>query len=302
MNQNPLLSICIPTYNRSEILDKTLNSLFSNPDFDKNKVEVIVSDNSSTDSTRYVVSKYPLVRYFCNEYNLADTNFAKSLSYATGEYIKLFNDTLSFNEGMLRQMLLTIEKNKNNNLNLFFYQNMFKNSNCIKVVNSISGFLNEVSFHTTWIINFGIWRNDFSFIEKKNRFTDLHLVQVDWTYQLIGIKKRTLVCYDNYYSIAPVSKKGGYNIFQVFVTNYLFILREFKLNKYSLEIEKYRLYRYFIIYWLKSLMIDENDFNFDLKNTYKIIFKNYWYTLYFYVSIIILFFFKVRKFITQLIK
>ena len=32
-NKRPLLSICIPTYNRAEILDKTLFLLFSNPDF-----------------------------------------------------------------------------------------------------------------------------------------------------------------------------------------------------------------------------------------------------------------------------
>jgi len=296
MINRPLLSICIPTYNRSEILDKTLESLFSNPDFDINKVEVIISDNASTDNTRNVVSKYPLVQYFCNDINLGDVNFYKVLNYATGEYIKLFNDTLTFNDGMLRKMLFNIEKNIIEKPNLFFYQNMFKNSNCTKIVKSVSEFLNQVSFQTTWIINFGLWRNDFVLIEEKNRHTDLHLVQVDWSYRIVNNKRRTFIIFDNNYSISHVNKKGGYNIFQVFIINYLLILREQKLSIYNFQLEKYRLYRYFIVYWVKSLMIDKNEHNFDLKKTYKIIFKNYWCALYFYASIILFIFLKIKKF------
>lgn len=51
-NKRPLLSICIPTYNRAEILDKTLFLLFSNPDFNVDEIEVVVSDNCSTDHTK----------------------------------------------------------------------------------------------------------------------------------------------------------------------------------------------------------------------------------------------------------
>jgi abequosyltransferase len=62
-----LLSICIPTFNRSEVLDNTLNSLFSNSEFNSNQIEVIVSDNCSTDNTVQVVTKYPLVKYYRNK-------------------------------------------------------------------------------------------------------------------------------------------------------------------------------------------------------------------------------------------
>jgi abequosyltransferase len=301
MKNNPLLSICIPTYNRSEILDKTLQSLFNNPDFDINIVEVIVSDNSSTDNTRNVVFKYPLVKYFCNEYNLGDANFDIVLSYATGDYIKLFNDTIIFNDGALKKMLFIIKKNVIDKPNLFFYQNMFKNSNCIKVIKSASEFLSQVSFQSTWIINFGVWKNDFALIQEKNRHSNLQLVQVDWSYQVVNNKKSTIIIFDNNYTITHI-KKGGYNIFKVFVSNYLFILRTQKPNIYSFELEKYRLYRYFIVYWIKSLMIDKNEHTFDLKKTYKIIFQNYWYALYFYISIFFLFYFKIKKTLTHLIK
>src|SRR5262249_43627784 len=69
----PLLSICIPTYNRSHFLKECLRSLFAQT-FDHSAVEVIVSDNASTDDTPNVVRKYaeryPIVKYVRNETNI----------------------------------------------------------------------------------------------------------------------------------------------------------------------------------------------------------------------------------------
>ena len=55
----PLLSICIPTYNRAEILDKSLESITKQDIFQKtDEVEIIVSDNCSQDNTHNIVHKY----------------------------------------------------------------------------------------------------------------------------------------------------------------------------------------------------------------------------------------------------
>jgi glycosyltransferase involved in cell wall biosynthesis len=55
----PLLSICIPTFNRAYILEKTLHSIVSQKIFqDTNEIEVIVSDNCSSDNTFEIVNKY----------------------------------------------------------------------------------------------------------------------------------------------------------------------------------------------------------------------------------------------------
>ena len=50
---NPLLSICIPTFNRADFLRWTLNK--TTQDFPQAKV--VVSDNGSTDATRTVVQE-----------------------------------------------------------------------------------------------------------------------------------------------------------------------------------------------------------------------------------------------------
>lgn len=40
-----LLSICIPTYNRAEVLNETLHQIVSDSYFDPDLIQVVVSDN-----------------------------------------------------------------------------------------------------------------------------------------------------------------------------------------------------------------------------------------------------------------
>ena len=54
-----LLSICIPTYNREKYLQDTLESIVSQDIFkNTNDVDIVISDNASTDGTRELVEKY----------------------------------------------------------------------------------------------------------------------------------------------------------------------------------------------------------------------------------------------------
>ena len=97
MKNNPIISICIPTYNRDTILRENMERLLVLPSFDDD-VELVVSDNASTDSTSSVVHelcvKYPnkSIVYSRNNENIRDRNFLKALSLGRGIYLKLLND------------------------------------------------------------------------------------------------------------------------------------------------------------------------------------------------------------------
>ena len=54
MQRKPDLSIVIPTYNRAHILDKCLTLLADLAFIFKNKIEILVSDNASSDNTEEV--------------------------------------------------------------------------------------------------------------------------------------------------------------------------------------------------------------------------------------------------------
>jgi abequosyltransferase len=290
-----LLSICIPTYNRSKILDNTLTKLFSNPDFDFGKIEVIVSDNCSTDDTALIVAKFPFAKYFCNTENVRDANFSIALNYATGTYIRLFNDTISFKHGRLHTLLKRIESALDSNQNVFFYDNTYFNKNSQRLLNGTNEYAKEVSFYATWIANFGSWRKDFRSLKDKDKYVKLQLVQVDWSYQIAQNGKKTIIYFDELFEIEEISKKGGYNIFRVFVTNYLQIIKGHQLSFAAYELEKYRLCHHFIYPWLLKLFVsDQDNLRFETRGVFSLLLWKYWYEPYFYVIGIKFFLHKIK--------
>ncbi len=64
----PIVSIIIPAHNEGKILAETLEAI-CRQDYPKEKLEIIVVDDCSTDETPHIVEKYP-VRYIRNSQNL----------------------------------------------------------------------------------------------------------------------------------------------------------------------------------------------------------------------------------------
>ncbi len=92
----PLLSICIPTYNRQEWLTRAIDSIHI-PQKLSDRIEIVISDNGSDDQTQSYVAtlrrKYPNLRYIRLPQNIGfDQNIIHVLSQARGEYCWLFGD------------------------------------------------------------------------------------------------------------------------------------------------------------------------------------------------------------------
>ena len=82
------LSICIPTYNRGGYIGSTIESIVTQYN---DMVEIIISDNCSTDNTEQVVQQYQQqfkrIYYSIWDKNVgADRNFLKVIELAHGEY------------------------------------------------------------------------------------------------------------------------------------------------------------------------------------------------------------------------
>lgn len=97
MTKQPLLSICIPTYNRAGHLEKLLEFLTANILIDSSyEVELIVVNNNSKDDTRKVLDRFEArgVRAVHRETFLltAEENIIHSLEYCKGEYVWFLGD------------------------------------------------------------------------------------------------------------------------------------------------------------------------------------------------------------------
>ena len=106
----PKLTIAIPTYNRENYISIALDSIFIQYD---ERIEVLVSDNCSTDNTEALVkSKYPKVRYEKNSINLGpDGNFLECYRKARGEYVLLLGDDDVLTKGALENILTFLDMN-----------------------------------------------------------------------------------------------------------------------------------------------------------------------------------------------
>ena len=87
----PLLSICIPTYNRCESVKICVNRWLS---FDIPWIEVVVVDNASSDKTKNYMENVRDIRfhYHRNDSNIGFLNIYYCTTHALGEFCMLVSD------------------------------------------------------------------------------------------------------------------------------------------------------------------------------------------------------------------
>jgi glycosyltransferase involved in cell wall biosynthesis len=107
------LSVAIPTYNGAATIREALDSIVHQLE---EGVEIVVSDNASTDATCEIVHEYqsqsPAIRYFRNDENLGvDRNFDLAVERASGIHLWFFGDDDKMAHGAIRKVLQVLEDN-----------------------------------------------------------------------------------------------------------------------------------------------------------------------------------------------
>lgn len=121
MENNILLSFCIPTYNRCFYLIDSISDIISQArELDVlNQIEFCVSDNASTDETKEKLEELKefnsdaMFRFNFNETNIGpDLNFVKVLSMPSGRYSILKGDDDYLKKGGLAHVFNLLQENK----------------------------------------------------------------------------------------------------------------------------------------------------------------------------------------------
>lgn len=229
---NILLSICIPTYNRSEILKKSISSLVNQHVFSKSdNIEIVVSDNCSTDDTKFIVEEYikrfgSKIKYSKTSQNIFDKNFERALSLGDGEFLKLSNDTLIYLDGSLEYYLFLIKENLNPKRVLFFSNGLLRFNNEYEG-SGINQFVEVTSYYSTWIASFGIWKSDFESIKDFGKSSYLNLSQLDNLLEMVHRKNNFVISNVKLFDIQEPFRKGGFDIVTVFLDNYSLLLSKY---------------------------------------------------------------------------
>ncbi|NUM80669.1 glycosyltransferase family 2 protein [bacterium] len=122
---SPLLTIGIPTWNRSAMLRSMILSVTHQAETDgvTDLIEIVVSDNDSTDDTQAMVKSIATpvpIRYSKNSENVgAIKNVLKTLSLAEGQHWMFYGDDDEMADGALLQILQLLNNHSDRSVFLF---------------------------------------------------------------------------------------------------------------------------------------------------------------------------------------
>ena len=285
----PLLSICIPTYNRAVILEGSLKSLFDQVHQAGTLVELIVSDNCSEDDTERVVTSFIQagmeITYYRNETNIGmEKNFIQCFRRAHGKYVLILGDDDYLLESKLQKILFHLQKKDYGLVHLEINRSQ---SDDTSEFHDNEEFLKKVSYWSTYIssniVNSAYTKN-FPFEDFLGTYLCITPLYIN-----AAIKHgKNLLIHERVFEDGRArDMSGGYNFFNVFVNNYLYIWKDYLQNQ-EITLNCYRsikfdLFSNFIAQKVYTLLIVRKKGRFDIQDGWKIVYSHYWYEIYFYL-------------------
>lgn len=153
LNNNYFLSICIPTFNRCNKLSKTIDNLLCQIKRCSVSVELIISDNFSTDQTSFIVESYlndfNFIRYIKNQSNIGLVlNVVSCFKNSSGNFVWVVGDDDKIENFALDELVELLKSNPEISLLHLNYSIINGRNSLIEEHSYYSKFLLEKDFYT----------------------------------------------------------------------------------------------------------------------------------------------------------
>ena len=224
----PLLTYAFITYNRSRYLKRSLRCVLQQLGNDE-LVEILVSDNASTDDTRAFVQEmqktYRNLRYRCNEKNIGtEANIHTAMRESRGEYVLVAGDDDYFVDGALLVLLTKLVQHRGAAL---FYLGQGEDALRVYEGNGPLEYLRQVSFFMTWITAVVMRRDLYARISDPQKYDHTHIPQVYVQMEILKRRGNFVVLHGNFFDEGTGNcPLGGTNLGEVFIKNYFDVLQE----------------------------------------------------------------------------
>lgn len=308
MNAHPILSICIPIYNRVSCLELSLQCFLSEKELFLNDIELYISDNCSEDDIEGCIRKYQQqglnVRYHRNTSNLGmDGNFINCFKQARGKYIWLLGSDDVMIEGKCLQRIIPIlEKHE---LGVLYLQNQYNPMQSLELSKCKDSFLVKISYWITFI-SVNIVKS--SYVKEINfeKYRGTLISQIPLYLTAITNEKENAILYEKILDTAKDgSTNGGFNFIEVFTANFLNILLDFTQRKLIEEntykyIKKKIFYNH-ILSFIARFYVKRNMDKYSVKDGWKILFHWYGMESYFYIAILTYPFIKIHNYLVSVL-
>jgi abequosyltransferase len=229
---HPLLTLAVPTYDRSQYLATFLNAIA--PQLaGESRVELLISDNASPDDTAALVRMYQAkglsIRYIRNETNVgADRNILQCFEQAAGKYVWICGDDDVVEPFGLGRILLHLESHQEYDLVSLrargfrgaYTPQTPKSPEKITVFTRAEDLASHVHVFFTFITGTIVNKARVSALPHRpfSDLADTNLVQLSWTYSALEHHRRSLLIHTPLVATLA-NNTGGYALFKVFGTN-----------------------------------------------------------------------------------
>ena len=255
------------------------------------KVEIIISDNCSTDDTEAIVRAAISDGFECvynkNKENLGmDGNFVTCFKMAKGKYVWLLgDDDPIITQSLVRLVEILSGKQEYGLVHLWCKKKRFTNDD-LKEFSDKEEFAKKISFWTT-CISANVVRT------KYVQYIDFDKYMGTW-FTLMPVyltatqeeKCNLIVNFPIFGASKDWKRNGGYNFFRIFVENYLSIWQEYKekglINNDTFNYLKEDIFKGKVAGNMYKLLVLKKKGNYSTDNAWKILRKWYGKNLYFY--------------------
>ena len=265
MSERPILSICIPTYQRVEITRNTIKSIYENIDgVEMDDFEVIVSDNDPAESSRVFEDEFKYENF--HYYPTTCEGFLNSyyvLGYGKGYFLKLQNNSSMFRKGSLKYLVKQIKKYSDLKPVLFHTNGALKRLD-IREYGSTDEFYYNLSYYASWSAGFSMWKEDYE------RFRDVKSINKMFpqtSLLMFCSDKRSFIIDDTLTREGqPVKNKGGYNPYEVFGSSFLDIFHD-SFSRHIISFKTFNLIKndimrkYLATRYLKTVILKQDSFD-----------------------------------------
>lgn len=294
MDNVPLLTIAIPSYNRATYLDSCLSNLINQKKDIKNNIEILVSDNCSTDNTEEVVKKYLRVgneiNYIKNIENRGgEFNITQCFLLAKGQYILCFGDDDVLLVNSLKKIINLLQLNNDFGLITLFSEKkmVLENEKTYKIFDNKLDFLIYIKYYFTWI-SANIVNS--KCINRENIFNyyGTCLNQVPIYLEAVANGKKNVAFISPLVLPGTLIKPSGYDFIQVFCINLNNIMDDFEKKYIDFKGYKIHLNKILLTYFWPNALLNAKlkSTKVSYNNAFIILFKYFKYYFYFWMYIL----------------
>lgn len=273
-----LLSICIPTFNRSSYLNTCLNSIVEQlDDYSWAQIELIVIDNNSPDDTEYIVKSFVdkgfPVQYYKNKTNIGlDGNLTRAFDVASGKYVQVLGDDDIWIKGKIKDLLTFL---KNNDCGVIYLKpysftsdelpHILPRTQKYDVFYDSNEFVYNINIMITFtssnIVNKTIVVQNDNFVLDRFLGTEVNLL--NWIFTALLNTKCNVITKD-YFIGSKADNNSGYKFFKVFGTNFNIVLDYFLKNGLKTYVARRINYMLTVYFFPKYLTkIDSSNWTYD---------------------------------------